>query len=181
MSFKVRAKCLRTNFKNNEFRIFSWSPISNCERLKLSPYMTFSSKGEDSYIVEGKDYELEVEEISCDPKYGSCVRIISVPSMAGLDFKTLTRAESFEILMDCTSSEKIANNTLLEEDVKLMKKYGISSKDQNEWVTLIRASLRNPDAISHIIDALVGATGKTIRNFIPGIKGYGYSHKNGSW
>lgn len=77
--------------------------------------------------------------------------------------------------------EKIANNTLLDEDVKLMKKYGISSKDQNEWVTLIRASLRNPDAISHIIDALVGATGKTIRNFIPGIKGYGYSHKNGSW
>jgi exodeoxyribonuclease V alpha subunit len=74
--------------------------------------MTFSSKGEDSYIVEGKEYDLEVEEISCDPKYGSCVRIISVPSMAGLDFKTLTRAESFEILMDCTSSEKIANNIL---------------------------------------------------------------------
>ena len=112
MSFKIKAKCLRTNFKNNEFRIFSWSPINGCERLKLSPYMTFSSKGEDSYIVEGKDYELEVEEISCDPKYGSCVRIISVPSMAGLDFKTLTRAESFEILMDCTSSEKIANNIL---------------------------------------------------------------------
>ena len=112
MSFKLRARCLRCNFKNGDFRIFSWSPITNIESLKLSPYMTFSSKGEDSYIVEGKDYELEVEEISCDPKYGSCVRIISVPSMAGLDFKTLTRAESFEILMDCTSSEKIANNIL---------------------------------------------------------------------
>ena len=112
MSFKVRAKCLRCNFKNGDFRIMNWSPISGYERLKLSPYMTFSSKGEDSYIVEGKDYDLEVEEISCDPKYGSCVRIISVPSMAGLDFKTLTRQESFEILMDCTSSEKIANNIL---------------------------------------------------------------------
>lgn len=112
MSFKVRAKCLRCNFKNNNFRIFSWSPISGYERLKLSPYMTFSSKGEDSYIIEGKDYELEVEEISCDPKYGSCVRIISVPSMTQIDFATLTRDESFEILMDCTSSEKIANNIL---------------------------------------------------------------------
>ena len=112
MSIKLRAKCLRSNFKNGEFRIFSWSPITNCESLRLSPYMTFSSKGEDSYIVEGKDYDLEVEEISCDPKYGSCVRIISVPSMNSLDFKTLTKEESFEILMDCTSSEKIATNIL---------------------------------------------------------------------
>lgn len=112
MSIKLRAKCIKCNFSNGDFRIYNWSPISNYEKLRLSPYMTFSSKGEDSYIVEGKEYDLEVEEISCDPKYGSCVRIISVPSMAGLDFKTLTRVESFEILMDCTSSEKIANNIL---------------------------------------------------------------------
>lgn len=112
MSIKLRARCLRCNFKNGDFRIFSWSPITNIESLKLSPYMTFSSKGEDSYIVENKDYDLEVEEISCDPKYGSCVKIISVPSMMALDFKTLTRQESFEIIMDCTSSEKIANNIL---------------------------------------------------------------------
>ena len=112
MSIKLKARCLRCNFKNGDFRIFSWSPITNIESLKLSPYMTFSSKGEDSYIVENKEYELEVEEISCDPKYGSCVRIISVPSMMSIDFKTLTRQESFEILMDCTSSEKIANNIL---------------------------------------------------------------------
>ena len=112
MSIKLKAKCLRCNFSNGDFRIFSWSPISNCESLKLSPYMTFSSKGEDSYIVENKEYDLEVEEISCDPKYGSCVRILSVPSMTELDFKKLTKQESFEILMDCTSSENIANNIL---------------------------------------------------------------------
>ena len=112
MSIKLRARCLRSNFKNGDFRIFSWSPITNIDALKLSSYMTFSSKGEDSYIVEGKEYDLEVEEISCDPKYGSCVRIISVPSMAELNFSTLTEQESFEILMDCTSSEKIAHNIL---------------------------------------------------------------------
>lgn len=112
MSIKLRARCLRCNFKNGDFRIFSWSPISNYESLKLSSYMTFSSKGEDSYIVENKEYDLEVEEISCDPKYGSCVRIISVPSMSELDLKTLTKQESFDILMECTSSEKIATNIL---------------------------------------------------------------------
>lgn len=109
---KLQAKYLRTNFKNGDFRIISWCPIGDSGELKLSPYLTFSSKGEDSYLVEGETYELEVKEISCDPKYGSCVEIISVPSMSQLDVTKLTRDESFKILMDCTSSEKIANNIL---------------------------------------------------------------------
>ena len=112
MSIKLRAKCLRCNFKNDNFYIWNWSPIGEYGTLKLSSYMTFSSKGEDGYIVEGKEYDLEVEEISCDPRFGSCVRIISVPSMTDIDFKNLTEQESFEILMDCTSSEKIAHNIL---------------------------------------------------------------------
>ena len=112
MSIKLRAKCLRCNFRNNDFYIWNWSPIGDYGNLKLSPYMTFSSKGEDGYIVEGKEYDLEVEEMSCDPRFGSCVKIISVPSMTEVDFKNLTEQESFEILMDCTSSEKIAHNIL---------------------------------------------------------------------
>ena len=112
MSVKVRAKYLKCNFKNGDFCIINWSPIGEYGSLKLSSYFTFSSKGEDSYLVEGKEYELEVEEISCDPRFGSCVRIISVPSMTDIDIKNLTEQESFEILMDCTSSEKIAHNIL---------------------------------------------------------------------
>ena len=112
MSMKVKAKYLKCNFKNGDFCIINWSPIGNFGNLKLSSYFTFSSKGEDSYLVEGKEYELEVEEISCDPRFGSCVRIISVPSMTDIDIKNLTEQESFEILMDCTSSEKIARNIL---------------------------------------------------------------------
>ena len=112
MSMKVRAKYLKCNFKNGDFCIINWSPIGDYGNLKLSSYFTFSSKGEDSYLVEGKEYELEVEEISCDPRFGSCVRIISVPSMTDIDIKNLTEQESFEILMDCTSSEKIAHNIL---------------------------------------------------------------------
>ena len=112
MSMKVRAKYLKCNFKSGDFCIINWSPIGEYGSLKLSSYFTFSSKGEDSYLVEGKEYELEVEEISCDPRFGSCVRIISVPSMTDIDIKNLTEQKSFEILMDCTSSEKIAHNIL---------------------------------------------------------------------
>lgn len=111
---RLTAKYLKTNFKNGDFRIISWCLIGDSipTGLTLSPYLTFSSKGQDSYLVEGETYELEVNEISCDPKYGSCVEIISVPSMSQLDITKLTRDESFKILMDCTSSEKIANNIL---------------------------------------------------------------------
>ena len=112
MSIKLKAKCLKCNFSNGNFRIFNWCPVGDYGNLTLSSYFTFSSKGDDSYITEGQEYDLEVEEISCDPRFGSCVRIISVPSLAQLNFATLSKEESFEILMDCTSSEKIANNIL---------------------------------------------------------------------
>ena len=109
---RLTAKYLKTNFRNGDFRIISWCPIGDSSGITLSPYLTFSSKGQDSYLVEGETYDLEVNEISCDPKYGSCVEIISVPSMSQLDVTKLTKEESFKILMDCTSSEKIANNIL---------------------------------------------------------------------
>ena len=112
MSIKLRAKCLKCNFSNGSFRIFNWCPIGDYGDLTLSSYFTFSSKGDDSYITEGQEYDLEVKEISCNPRFGSCVEILSVPSLAELNFATLSREESFDILMDCTSSEKIANNIL---------------------------------------------------------------------
>lgn len=112
MSIKLKAKYIKCNFKKDSFRIINWSPIGEYGNLKLSSYFTFSSKGEDSYLDEGKEYELEVEEISCDPRYGSCVKIISVLNMNELNLEELDRDKSFEILMDCTSSERIANNIL---------------------------------------------------------------------
>lgn len=77
---------------------------------------------------------------------------------------------------------KILNNSLTEEDVNLMQKYGISSRDQNEWTALIRATLRNPDAVYNIIDRLIDAGSRTIersgQKFINMFKGTGNSHKN---
>ena len=97
MSIKLKAKYLKCNFRNGDFYIINFSPIGDYGNLTLSPYMTFSAKGDLGYLVEGKEYDLEVEEISCDPRFGSCVRIISVPSMGEMDFKNLSKEESFDI------------------------------------------------------------------------------------
>ena len=112
MSIKLKAKYIKCNFRNGDYYIINFSPIGDYGNLTLSPYFTFSAKGELGYLTEGKEYDLEVQEISCDPRFGSCVEIISVPSLTQLDFKSLTDKESFEILMDCTSSERIARNIL---------------------------------------------------------------------
>lgn len=115
MSIIIKAKCLKCNYKNGDYRIFNWTPIQKNNKISeimLSKYFTFSSKGNDTYIDEGKEYEIEIEEVSRDPKYGSCVKIISVPSLTKLDFNNMSREENYEILMDCTSSPRIANNIL---------------------------------------------------------------------
>lgn len=56
------------------------------------------------------------------------------------------------LLQDVKS--KMLNNTLLQDEVELQQKYGISSKDSNGLTTLFRVMLRDPDNASRIIDAL---------------------------
>ena len=178
MSIKLRAKCLRCNFKNDNFYIWNWSPIGEYGTLKLSSYMTFSSKGEDGYIVEGKEYDLEVEEISCDPRFGSCVRIISVPSMTDIDFKNLTEQESFEILMDCTSSEKIAHNILNaypnfiekvltegQESIDLSLIHGVGTAYLNSYVRTLTERYKYYSMLQNLKDYEVNTTDcKTLIN-----------------
>lgn len=112
MSFYVKALCQKTVHKSGDYTIHSWSPIGDSTNLKLSSYFTFSTKGQNPFITENKEYELELEEVSYDPKYGGSYRIISSPTVDQLDIENLSREEAFEILMDCTSSERIANNIL---------------------------------------------------------------------
>lgn len=131
MSITVKAKCLKNVYKNGDYRIFSWSPIEKDKELKLSNYFTFSTKGNDSYIQEQKEYTIELEEISYDSKWGATYKILSCPSLVELNFDTLTRDESFSILMDCTSSERIANNILdaYEDFIKIILTEGKESID----------------------------------------------------
>lgn len=112
MSITLKARCVKCCFKKDDYRIFSWSPIDHNESVKLSIYFTFSTKGNDSYIDENKDYEIEIEEIAYDKRYGGTYKILSVPSMSNLDVSTLTLDQKKEILMDCTTSERIADNIL---------------------------------------------------------------------
>lgn len=112
MSFRVKAKCVKENWSNGVHTIHSWSPIGDTRELRLSNYLTFSTKGENAYITVNKEYDLELEEISYDAKWGGTYRIISCPTMDELDVENLTREESLEILMDCTSSPRLANNIL---------------------------------------------------------------------
>ena len=112
MSITLKARCVKCCFKKDDYRIFSWSPIDHNESVKLRNYFTFSTKGNDSYIDENKDYEIEIEEIAYDKRYGGTYKILSVPSMSNFDVSTLTLDQKKEILMDCTTSERIADNIL---------------------------------------------------------------------
>lgn len=113
MSIIVKCKAIREMFKNGDFRILAFEPFTPVnEELKLSEYFTFSCKGEYPYITIGKEYDLEIELISYDKKYGGAYKILSVLNLEKLDLHDLSREESFEIIMDCTSSEKLANNIL---------------------------------------------------------------------
>ena len=111
-SITLKARCVKCCFKKDDYRIFSWSPIDHNESVKLGTYFTFSTKGNDSYIDENKDYEIEIEEIAYDKRYGGTYKILSVPSMSNFDVSTLTLDQKKEILMDCTTSERIADNIL---------------------------------------------------------------------
>lgn len=70
------------------------------------------------------------------------------------------------------------NNTLLSEDVKLMKEFGISPNDRDGWQSFLKAVLRNPDALGNVVDHLFGAGHSTIQRGVQRFRGYGYSHRN---
>lgn len=112
MSFTVRAKCSKCVHKNGDFTIHSWIPIGDTKELRLSRYLTFSTKGENAYLSIEREYDLELEEVSYDPKFGGTYKIISCPNLEEIDIDNLTFEESMEILLECTSSPTIAQNIL---------------------------------------------------------------------
>lgn len=111
MSFLVKCKVSKEVFKNGDFRIFGCIPYHPySEELEINKYGSFSIKGNYPFLIEGREYELEIEELSRD-NYGVAYKVISVPSVS-LDLDKITYEESFNIMMDVTSSERLANNIL---------------------------------------------------------------------
>jgi hypothetical protein len=108
---RVKARCLKEAFRKDDFRILNWSPYEK-KGLELSKYFTFSTKGNDTWADVGKDYELEVELEKVDSRFGGTYRITGVPSMEEQDLENLSYEEKFNILRQCTSSDRIATNIL---------------------------------------------------------------------
>lgn len=99
-TIRVKAKAIKETFANGDYRIFSWMPLQTYENIQLSPYMCFSTKGETPYITEGKEYELELELIKHDAKWGDSFRIIDVPSMR---LEELNDENELKILKEITT------------------------------------------------------------------------------
>ena len=105
-TIKAKFKITKKVFQNNDFFIFGASPIPPFpDSLKLNQYFCVTLKGELSYLSEGKEYELEVEELSTD-KYGTSYRVVSAPSINMEEIEHLTRERSQEILEEITTSSQ---------------------------------------------------------------------------
>lgn len=105
-TIKAKFKITKKVFQNNDFFIFGASPIPPFpDSLKLNQYFCITLKGELSYLSEGKEYELEVEELSTD-KYGTSYRVVSAPSINIEEIEHLTRERSQEILEEITTSSQ---------------------------------------------------------------------------
>jgi len=107
----VKCKATREMYKKDNFRIVAFEPMQVYKELKLSKYLSFSCKGDINYITIGKEYTLEIEELETNT-YGTSYRIVSVPSMAEQDIENLTTEQAREILLECTTSKRIAENIL---------------------------------------------------------------------
>jgi len=108
----VKAKAIKEIGRREDWRAVAFSPIGKYDDLKVSEYFTFTCSGSNfPYISIGREYEIEIEEQKMY-RGNMTYSIVGCPSLDKLDFNNLSREEAFEIIMDCTSSPRIANNIL---------------------------------------------------------------------
>jgi exodeoxyribonuclease V alpha subunit len=111
MGIKIKARAIREIFHRDNYYIIAFIPTESNRDIKLNQYGNFTCCGDIGYITINKDYELEVEEGKAS-KYGISYNILSVPSLQMEDLSKLSEDDKFAILMECTSSERIARNIL---------------------------------------------------------------------
>ncbi len=137
MSIIIKGRVTKEVYKNGNYRILGFSPISSdCDKVKINMYGNISLVGELGYLNVNENYEIKIEEKSTD-KYGTSYTVLSVPSLAEIDLKNLTIEESKAILTTFTT-ENQANNILTaypnfidkvvnegEESIDVKKIYGV--------------------------------------------------------
>lgn len=108
--FNVKAKVIREVFHNGDFRILAILPLEKTD-LELNRYGNCTITGELGYLDVDKEYTFVLCEGKAS-KYGMSYNVLDVPSMKLKDLKELTYEEKYDILRDCTSSDRIARNIL---------------------------------------------------------------------
>lgn len=100
MQLKVKAKVIREIYHNDNFYILALSPMKIYDNIEITQYGTFTCKGELSMLTVGQEYDLVIEPISND-KYGTCYKVVDVPS---LKVEDLSDDDELEILRTITTN-----------------------------------------------------------------------------
>jgi RecD/TraA family predicted helicase len=111
MSITVKARAIKEVFHRDNFYIISFAPTESNRDIQLNQWGNFSCCGDIGYITVDKEYELILEEGKVS-KYGMSYVIKDVPSLKMENIADLSLAEKKDILMQCTSSERLADNIL---------------------------------------------------------------------
>ncbi len=102
MQLEVKAKVIREIYHNDNFYILALSPMKIYDNLEITQYGTFTCKGELSMLTVGQEYDLVIEPISND-KYGTCYKVVDVPS---LKVEDLNDDDELEILRTITTNSQ---------------------------------------------------------------------------
>lgn len=163
MSIRLKCRATKELLNKNDYYVIAFEPITPYpSELKLSSYFNFSCCGNYPYITVGKTYELIIEELKTD-RYGTSYKILSVPSLDEQDLSNLTREESMEIMLDITSSDRIANNILdaYENFIEIILTEGKEAIDTklisgvgNAYLTAYSRNIVNKYKYYHIVKKL---------------------------
>ena len=110
-TIEVRARVIRQIYNNGDYYIFALVPSERNNNIKLNNYGNFTVTGELGYLSLNKEYDFILKEGQTN-QYGTSYSVIDVPSMKLEDLKKLSYEDKYEILKECTSSDKIAKNIL---------------------------------------------------------------------
>lgn len=102
MQLEVKAKVIREIYHNDNFYILALSPMKIYDNLEITQYGIFTCKGELSMLTVGQEYDLVIEPISND-KYGTCYKVVDVPS---LKVEDLSDDDELEILKTITTNSQ---------------------------------------------------------------------------
>lgn len=102
MQLEVKAKVIKEIYHNDNFYILALSPMKIYDDLEITQYGTFTCKGELSMLTVGQEYDLVIEPISND-KYGTCYKVVDVPS---LKVEDLNDDDELEILRTITTNSQ---------------------------------------------------------------------------